>query len=63
MSVTAGELRALIDIGESEGSFEPAEVEMLENVIDFGERQVREVMTPRTSAPAVTSSLATMGVL
>lgn len=48
LSITEGELRAMIDIGEAEGAFEPAEAEMLENVFRFGDRQVREVMTPRT---------------
>ena len=47
-SITEGELRSLIDIGEAEGTFEPSEAEMLENVFRFGDRQVREVMTPRT---------------
>ena len=46
-SITEAELRTLIDIGESEGAFEPAEAELLENVFRFGDRQVREVMTPR----------------
>ena len=48
VSITEGELRTLIDIGEAEGAFEPAEAEMLGNVFHFGDRQVREVMTPRT---------------
>ena len=47
-SVTEAELRTLIDIGEAEGAFEPEEAEMLESVFRFGDRQVREVMTPRT---------------
>ena len=47
-SITEGELRTLIDIGEAEGTFESSEAEMLENVFRFGDRQVREVMTPRT---------------
>ena len=46
-SITEGEFRTLIDIGEAEGTFEPVEAEMLENVFRFGDRQVREVMTPR----------------
>ena len=46
-SITEDEFRSLIDIGEAEGEFEPAEAEMLENVFQFGDRQVREVMTPR----------------
>ena len=47
-SITEYEFRSLIDIGEAEGEFEPAEAEMLENVFQFGDRQVKEVMTPRT---------------
>ena len=47
-SITEDEFRSLIDIGEVEGEFEPAEAEMLENVFQFGDRQVREVMSPRT---------------
>ena len=46
-SITEGEFRTLIDIGEAEGTFEAVEAEMLENVFRFGDRQVREVMTPR----------------
>ena len=51
--VTEGELRTLIDIGEAEGAFEPTEAEMLENVFRFGDRQVREVMTPRTEIVSI----------
>jgi putative hemolysin len=47
-SITESEFRTLIDVGEAEGTFEPEEAEMLENVFRFGDRQVREVMTPRT---------------
>jgi len=52
-SITEGEIRTLIDIGEAEGTFEPAEAEMLENVFRFGDREVREVMTPRTEIVAI----------
>ncbi len=47
-SITEDELRTLIDIGEREGQFEPEEAEMLESVFRFGDRQAREMMTPRT---------------
>ena len=47
-SITEAELRTLIDIGDAEGAIEPEEAEMLESVFRFGDRQVREVMTPRT---------------
>ena len=46
-SITEGELLTLIDIGEAEGTFEPSEAELLRDVFRFGDRQVREVMTPR----------------
>ena len=52
-SITEGEFRSLIDIGEAEGTFEPVEAEMLENVFRFGDRQVREVMTPRTEIVSI----------
>ena len=47
-SVTEGEILSMIDLGESEGTGEPSEAEMLENVFRFGDTQVREIMTPRT---------------
>ena len=52
-SITENEFRALIDIGEAEGEFEPAEAEMLEKVFQFGDSQVVEVMTPRTEIISV----------
>ncbi len=52
-SITEDELRSLIDLGEAEGTFEPAEAEMLENVFRFGDRQVREVMTPRNEIVSI----------
>ena len=47
-SITEAELRTLIDIGDAEGAIEPGEAEMLESVFRFGDRQVKEMMTPRT---------------
>ena len=47
-SITEAELRTLIDIGEAEGEFDPSEAERLERVFRFGDKNVREVMTPRT---------------
>ena len=47
-SITEAELRTLIDIGEAEGAFEQEEAEMLESVFRFGDRQARDMMTPRT---------------
>ena len=47
-SITEAELRTLIDIGEAEGEFDPNEADRLERVFRFGDKNVREVMTPRT---------------
>ena len=47
-SITEGELSTLIDIGVGEGEFEQEEAERLKGVFRFGDRQVRDVMTPRT---------------
>lgn len=47
-SITEGEFRTLIDIGVGEGEFEEDEAERLRGVFRFGDRQVRDVMTPRT---------------
>ena len=52
-SITEDELRTLIDIAEAEGEFEPEEAEMLESVFRFGDRQVRDMMTPRTEMVSV----------
>ena len=46
-SITEGEFRTLIDIGEGEGQFEHDEAERLKGVFRFGDRQVRDIMTPR----------------
>jgi len=45
--VSEEEVRSMISVGRDEGTFEAAEAEMLHNVFDFGDRSVREVMTPR----------------
>ena len=41
------EIRSMILVGKEEGTVEEAEAEMLHKVFDFGDRRVREVMTPR----------------
>ncbi len=46
--VTEEEIRTLISVGAEAGAVEPTEAEMLEKVFHFGDRQVQEVMTPRT---------------
>lgn len=42
------EIDAFLEIGEREGILEPDEVELVRGAVDFGDTQVRSVMTPRT---------------
>lgn len=51
--VAEGEIRALIDTGREVGAVEASEARLLENVFRFGDRQIREVMTPRTEIIAI----------
>ncbi len=46
--VSEEEIRALIDMGREAGTVEHSEAQLIENVFRFGDRQLREVMTPRT---------------
>ncbi len=59
------EIEAFLDVGAREGIIEPGEEDMFLRVIDFGDAQVKTVMTPRTdmvSAP-VDSDLETLARL
>lgn len=50
--VSASELKALARIGEEEGVLRAEEREMIQNLINLGDRIVREIMTPRTDLVA-----------
>jgi len=41
------DIRTMISVGHQEGTVEEGQAELLHNVFDFGDRQVREVMVPR----------------
>ncbi len=63
--VSEQELDAYIDVGRREGILEPEEEELVRSIVDFGDTQVRSVMTPRVdivSAP-VGSRLEDLGRL
>lgn len=47
-SFTEDEFKAMVDIGAEEGELDEEEKELIENVLDFSETTVEEVMTPRT---------------
>ncbi len=52
------EIDAYIDVGRREGILEPEEEELVRSIVDFGDTQVRRVMTPRVdivSAPVEAS--------
>jgi magnesium and cobalt transporter len=49
------EIEAFIDVGEQEGLLEEGEGSLIRGVLDFGDRVVREVMTPRTAMVAVSA--------
>src|SRR5436305_1511646 len=48
-----GDIQALIDVGEDEGILEEEEGELIQNIIEFGETQAGEIMTPRTDIVAL----------
>jgi magnesium and cobalt exporter, CNNM family len=52
----AQEIQALIDVGRSEGLLEVEEGRLIRQVVEFHDRVVREIMTPRTEMVAVPAS-------
>ncbi|MEG1849035.1 MAG: hemolysin family protein, partial [Oscillospiraceae bacterium] len=51
--VTEEEIRMLVDEGEERGTIEVMEKEMINNIFEFDDRDVTEVMTHRTEVAAV----------
>lgn len=51
--VTEEEIRMMVDVGEENGSIEETEREMINNIFEFDDRMVVEVMTHRTDMFAV----------
>ena len=51
--VSDEEIRTMISVGQKEGEVAEAEAEMLNNVFEFGDRPVREVMVPRPEVIAI----------
>lgn len=52
-SVTEEEIRMMIDVGQEEGSIHDSEKEMIENIFDFNDKEVSEIMTHRTKVTAL----------
>jgi len=51
--VSVEEIRSMISVGQEEGTVEESQAEMLHNVFEFGNRSVRDVMTPRPEVIAI----------
>jgi len=51
--VTEEEIRSMIRSGFEDGALERPEAELLHNVFEFGDRPVREVITPRSEVIAI----------
>lgn len=52
-SITESELITLVNVGHEEGVFETDEREFINNVFDFGNSEVKEIMIPRTDMVAL----------
>ena len=50
---TDEEIQAFIDAGQEEGILADAEGEMIQSIVHFGDKIVREIMTPRTQINAI----------
>ena len=54
--VTEDEIKAMINIGEEEGTIEEDEKQMLHRVFEFGDTEVEEAMVPRTEMVPIEST-------
>ncbi len=52
-----GEIDAFIDVGEEEGILESGQAELVRGVVDFGDTEVRSVMTPRVDIVAASADV------
>ncbi|MDD8048278.1 MAG: hemolysin family protein [Thomasclavelia sp.] len=46
-TITEEELKTIVTVGHEEGVIEDEEKEMIHNVFEFGDTEIREIMTPR----------------
>jgi len=49
-------IEALVEAGESQGIIEAHDAKLIEQVVEFGDKRVREVMTPRPDIVAIPAS-------
>ncbi|MDD4169956.1 MAG: hemolysin family protein [Desulfotomaculaceae bacterium] len=51
--ITEEEIRMMVDVGEEKGTIHETEKEMINNVFEFDDKTVSEIMTPRTDIVAL----------
>ena len=56
-TVTEEEIRMMVDVGEENGTIEEEEKNMINNVFEFNDKVVSEIMIPRTEIYALDNSL------
>ena len=56
--VTEEEIRMMVDVGQEKGTIEENEKEMINNIFEFNDRTVSEIMIPRNEIFALDSNLA-----
>lgn len=52
-TMTEEELKTIVTVGHEEGVLEDEEKEMIHNVFEFGETEIREIMTPRIHVESI----------
>ena len=62
-TVTEEEIRMMVDVGEEKGIIEKEEREMINNVFEFNDTVVSEIMVPRTEIYAVDMNLSISKVI
>ena len=55
--VNEAELEAILDTMEEEGAIESEEVELINNILDLNDREVKDIMTPRPDIVAVSDEM------
>ncbi len=52
-TMTEEELKTIVTVGHEEGVLEDQEKEMIHNVFEFGETEIKEIMTPRINVEGI----------
>ncbi len=55
--ITEEEFMTIVSVGHEEGVLEVEEKQMIHNIVEFGDSQVKDIMTPRTDMVAVSVTL------